>query len=402
MARWNSFIHFLSEVQQTDPSDRQKLVDELLDERKEWPWVEGSRATFVYTSYSANNVAVNLDIIKEDPPLQPLVELEGTSLWYLQRYFETTDLLDYMLAIDDPMTPLAEETNLQQRIQNHWRSDPRNPQLISTNQTEVSVLRMGRARPFPNWQLMRGVKRGRIYEHTFSSAQMNFDNRKVWFYTPPDYDQKEGIMYPLLLLLDGQWAVGPIQVPYIADALIKHNRLQPIMIAMIQSGGQSNRIRDYVSNDSHYSAMLTELLPFLQQEYLIDSTNLGIGGVGISAIAAAHAGLKNPAVFSHLMMLSPPLGRGPGQEKLVEYAQRFDSADLLPKRIFQSVGRYEMKTRFYQPGIALATILRQRQATRGDVSYKFVELGSAHSLAAFKSVLPEALTHIFPSQAGVG
>ena len=80
------------------------------------------------------------------------------------------------------------------------------------------------------------------------------------------------------------------------------------------------------------------------------------------------------------------------------YANRFDSAGLLPKRIFQSVGRYEMKTRFYQPGIALSRILQRREDNQGDVNYKFAELGSAHSLAAFKSILPEAMAHIFPGE----
>ena len=32
------------------------------------------------------------------------------------------------------------------------------------------------------------------------------------------------------------------------------------------------------------------------------------------------------------------------------------------------------------------------------LNYKFVELGSGHSLAAFKSVMPEALAHVFPAQ----
>lgn len=398
MSRWNTFIQFLAEAQQVQPEDRQALVDELLASRDEWPWVEGSLATFAYNSYEAESVALNLDIIQGDPPFENLVRLEGTSLWYFQRYFKKDDLLDYMFAINDPGTPLATEKDLVGRINKHWQIDPLNPKIMDTTQIDVSVLQMSKARPYPDWRGMRNIPRGKIYQHDFSSVQMKFENRKLWVYTPPKYNKDEGIMYPMLVLMDGQWAVGPFEVPYIADALIKHKRMAPIIIAMVQSGSQAERINDYVSNDKHYAAVLTEVLPFLQTQYLIDSINLGIGGVSEGAVAAAHAALSNPAVFSHLIMISPPLGRGAAAAKLQQYAERFRDVPLLPKWIFQSVGRYEQKMRFYQPAIALKAILERRSLTDSSFSYKFAELGSGHSLAAFKSILPEALAHVFPGE----
>jgi enterochelin esterase-like enzyme len=396
MARWESFFQFLDEARQSDEQDRQDLVEQLLRERPRWPWVEGKKATFVYSRFGVNNVALNLDIIEADPPFVPMVNLEGTSLWYVQREFQEDDLLDYLLAIDDPMTPLRDEKDLVGRIGRHWYADDLNPRRMSTAQMETSVLAMPKARPFPDWNKMPEVPRGTINEHEFSSRQMGFENRKLWVYTPPGYEANPKREYPLLVLLDGQWMVGPLQVPMIADALIKHNRMEPVIIAMKQSGKQAERVQDYVSNDKHYAAILTELLPLLQNEYRIDATNLGVGGVAVGAIAAAHAALKNPAVFSHLVMLSPPLGKGVAQQKLVEYAERFQNAPLLPKRIFQSVGRYEMGTRFYKPALALAGILEERQAERSDIDFRFAELSSGHGLVAFRAIMPEALAHTFP------
>jgi enterochelin esterase-like enzyme len=395
-SRWNSFIQFLAESHQLQPEERQAIVDELLATHEDWPWVERDRATFVYDSRTAESVAINLDIINNDPPFENLVQLEGTTLWYLQRYFDKDALLDYMFAVNDPGTPLAQEADLVGRINKFWEIDPRNKQMIDTTQIDVSVLRMSKARPFPNWRSMRNVTRGKIYQHEFSSVQMEFTNRNLWVYTPPDYDANDGKMYPLLIMMDGQWAVDAFEVPYIADALIKHNRMEPIVIAMLESGSQADRIKDYVSNDNHYTAILTELLPMLQTEYMIDSTNLGVAGVGEGAVAAAHAALKNSAVFAHLIMLSPPLGRGPAAQKLQEYADRFRDAKILPRKIFQTVGRYEQKMRFYHPAMALRGILERRLLGDPNLDYKFVELGSGHSLAAFKSILPEALAYIFP------
>lgn len=395
-SRWTSFIQFLAEAHQLQPEERQTIVDELLATHDEWPWVERDRAAFVYDSRSAESVRINLDIINADPPFEDLVKLEGTSLWYYQRYFDKDALLDYMFAVNDPGTPLAKEEDLVGRINKYWQVDPRNPRMVDTTQIDTSVLKMRKARPFPDWRKLRAVPRGKIYQHTFSSVQMQFTDRNLWVYTPPGYDPEEGKMYPLLVLTDGQWAVDIFEVPYIADALIKHGRMEPIIIAMEESGSQTDRVKDYISNDNHYTTILTELLPFLQTEYLIDSTNLGIGGVGEGAVAAAHAALKNSAVFAHLIMLSPPLGRGPAAQKLQEYAERFRDAPLLPRRIFQSVGRYEQRLRYHQPALALRGILERRMTNDPNLDYKFVELGSGHSLAAFKSIMPEALAHIFP------
>ncbi|HLU11518.1 MAG TPA: hypothetical protein VK003_17720, partial [Oceanobacillus sp.] len=69
--------------------------------------------------------------------------------------------------------------------------------------------------------------------------------------------------------------------------------------------------------------------------------------------------------------------------------------ETLPKRIFQSVGRYEARGRFIRP----ATVLRDLVQTKRDVAYKFVETGSGHGLVGFKSIMPEALAWIFPGSA---
>ncbi len=379
------------------PNDRQGLVDELLNTHDEWPWVERNKATFAYDSWTAETVALNIDIVNRDPPFENMARLEDTSLWYFQRFFERDALVDYMFAIDDPGTPLAQEVDLMDRVDKFWQADALNALSIRASQVDTSVLQMPRARPFPNWQALTAVPRGRVYRHQFSSVQLGFSNRSLWVYTPPGYDANDGKDYRLLVLMDGQWAMNVLEVPYIADALIKHGRMQPIIIAMIASGTQLERITEYVGNDKHYALIAAELLPFLQAEHRIEPLDLGLGGFGEGAVAAAHAALKNPAIFGHLIMISPPLGREPAVRLFKEYVQRFRDLPILPNRIFQSVGRYEQDLRFYQPALALRGILERRMSHDPDLKYRFVELGSGHSLAAFKSVLPEALAHVFPA-----
>ena len=398
MPRWSSFTEFLADIDKNvSSSDRQEMVTALLDEQT-FPWIKGNSVTFIYDSDDASNVALNMDIIEGDPPFVAMQQIQGTSLWYVQREFASDDLLDYLITVDDPMTPLRGEEDIVGRISRHWKTDPRNPLTIRTSQMEASVLRMPDARPVPDWRAMPDVPRGSIWEHSFDSRQMNFSGRKLWVYTPPGYEETPDANYPLLILLDGQWMQGPLQIPYITDALIKYGRMEPVIIAMIQSGGQVNRLSEQVSNDKHYHMLLTELVPLLQEQYRIEATVLGIGGVGTGAIAAAHTALKNPAVFKSLIMLSPPLGRGRAQRQLLEYTERFRNAPVLPELIFQSVGRYEIQTRFYKPALAVAGFLQQREIEKRDVDHEIVILGSGHSLIAFKSIMPEALAHVFPGQ----
>jgi enterochelin esterase-like enzyme len=392
MPQWATFDAFLEDTNRAKTDrERQMMVDELLVEHPHWPWIEENRAIFAYNGADANNVALNLDTIPADPPFAPFTNISGTSFWYTIREFKADDLLDYLIAVDDPMTPLRAETNIVQRIADHWRHDALNPTLMTTAQATVSILRMGEARPFPDWAAMRHVPRGDIQEHSLESA----GGRKVWVYTPPDYEGS-GLDYPLLILQDGQWATGPLQVPEMADALIKHERLQPLVIAMIQSAAsQKDRDSEYAASDAYYHLLLDTVLPLVSANYRIDSASIGIGGVAIGAAAAAHAALLNPAVFSNLIMISPPLGKGAYAEQVRQFATRFADAAVLPRRIYQSVGRYEALGRFYRPALEL----RETLQSNSGVHYRFTEIGSGHGLAAFRSVLPEALAWVFPGAA---
>ncbi len=395
MAEWTSFDSFLQEAKATSNDiDRQALVDALLEERTVWPWVEGDKATFVLDRQGTTSAALNLDTLPGDPPFAPMSNLIGTRLWYVTETFRPDDLLDYMIVIDDPMTPLAGDRDLVGRVARHWGTDALNPLKMQTTQMDVSVLRMPTARPFPDWSAFGAVTRGKIYEHDIASEEIGFRNRKLWVYTPPGYGS--GSVHPLLILNDGQWMAGPLQAPYIADALIKHQRMMPTVIAMIQSAEGEGRTKEYFDGEQFTVFLLTELIPYIQTRYYVDSGRVGIGGVDEGAVAAMSAAARSPSMFSRLMAISPPLSaKGANAEVTQDLNRRYETSPALPKRIFTSVGRYEAKSRFTRP----AQNLRQKLAGRRDLDLKFVEIGSGHSLVGFRSVLPEAFAWLFPGAA---
>jgi enterochelin esterase-like enzyme len=395
MPGWTTFDAFLADVSQApDDTARRRLVDALLRERPAFPWIEGSLATFLYRG-EATSVALNLDTIPSDPPFVQFERIAGTDLWMLRYPFESADLLDYLLAVNDPGTPLSYDTDIAGRVAKYWRADPLNPLHVEAGGTRVSVLRMPGARPYVDWTSLRAVPRGQIAEHTLTSTHIAFTDRKVWVYTPPGYNPDTPL--PLLIMQDGQWGTGPLQIPAMADALIKHNRLKPVIIALVQSASNSTeREREYVQGDRYYTFLIAELLPLIQTHYKIDMTEVGIGGVAIGAVAAAAAAVANPVVFSRLIMISTPLGKGSYQEQLRGVMKNITSAPRLPSRIFQSVGRYEGRARFVKPAQSVRSVLEDM----GGIAYRYVETGSGHSLAGFRGILPEALAWAFPGAAG--
>ena len=197
-SRWNSFIQFLCEVYQTPMNGRQGLVDELLNTQDEWPWVERDRATFVYDSWTAQNVALNIDIVNRDPPFESMARLEETSLWYFQRYFERDALGGLHVRHRRSGHAAGAGSRLDGARGQVLASGPAEHALsISARQVNTSVLQMPRARPFPNWQAMAAVPRGRVYRHRFSSvANRTSAERSLWVYTPPGYDANDGKRLP--------------------------------------------------------------------------------------------------------------------------------------------------------------------------------------------------------------
>lgn len=404
MPGWTTFNEFLAAALSAPPEARQALVDQLLAERTVFPWVSGDGATFIFNAQRVlepvRDVALNLDTLPGDPPFAPMQNLDGTTLWYVTHYFAADDLLDYLLAVNDPMTPLAQEKNVLARVNQFWQPDPLNPRALVSGSSRVSVLQMPQARPFADWSAF-GVPHGVVRDiafgvDTLESAYFDFSHRSLSVYTPPDYSP--ALLYPLLVVFDGQWATGPLQLPAIADALIRHGRMQPSIIAMIGSAQGPERDREYIANDDLYRFLAEELLPYLQTGFSIDSTRLAVGGFDVGALAAASIGLRNPALFTRLFMISPPMGKGQNVEGVKTYLPRFTSAGSLPRRIFHAVGRYEGKARFVRPAHQLRDALEPRARSR-ELAYHFAEFGSGHGLVGFKSVLPEALAWVLPGPA---
>lgn len=165
----------------------------------------------------------------------------------------------------------------------------------------------------------------RLHLHkTFKSKHLQ-DDRDVIVYVPPRYDEEPERTYPVLYLHDGQnlfdgrtsFVPGRTwQVLEHADAAIEAGEAEPLVIVGIYNTGD-RRLAEYTheynwqmggGEAGAYGQLLTqELMPWIASQYRVrqDRESTGLGGSSLGGLVSLYLGLRYPAVFGRLAVLSP-------------------------------------------------------------------------------------------------
>jgi predicted alpha/beta superfamily hydrolase len=163
----------------------------------------------------------------------------------------------------------------------------------------------------------------RIYKN-FKSSYLPGD-RDVIVYVPPGYDQRPAQDYPALYLHDGQnlfdgrtsFVPGRTwQVLDHADQAIEAGEVEPLIIVGIYNAGE-RRLAEYTHEynwqmgggeaDSYGRLITQELMPWIATEYRVRQAreNTGMGGSSLGGLVSLYLGLRYPAVFGKLAIMSP-------------------------------------------------------------------------------------------------
>jgi predicted alpha/beta superfamily hydrolase len=257
---------------------------------------------------------------------------------------------------------------------------------------------------------------GDIRLHRAFHSEFLAKDRDVIVYLPPGYEADRRRRFPVLYLHDGQnlFDGATAYIPgrewgadETAQALIRAGEVEPLIIVGVYNAG-AERINEYTpTRDARVKAggradlygrmLVEELKPFIDREYrtLTRAHHTGLGGSSLGGLVTLHLGLKYPAVFGQLAVMSPAVWWDGGQ--IVREVNAL--ARKPPLRIWLDIGLKEGPS-------AAANARRLRDALIGkgwrpgrDLRY-FEARGGGHDEAAWGRRFGSVLRYLFPPRAG--
>jgi len=159
------------------------------------------------------------------------------------------------------------------------------------------------------------VPHGEIHHHFYKSGVVG-DDRDFYVYTPSGYDPRGKQSFPVLYLLHGfsddasAWtAVGRANV--ILDNLISQGKAKPMLVVMPlgygapeilapNSGGLDDRAIRQRNFDKFREALLTEVIPRVEADYLVakDRNSRAIAGLSMGGSESLLTGLNTLDKFA--------------------------------------------------------------------------------------------------------
>jgi predicted alpha/beta superfamily hydrolase len=153
-----------------------------------------------------------------------------------------------------------------------------------------------------------------------------FPDRRLIVYVPPGYENERERRYPVLYLQDGQ-NVFDGETAYVhgqewfvdetAEHLIAAREIEPLIVVAIDNSGE-RRIDEYTPTvdqslqrggkaDEYLDFLIADVKSFIDDEFRTSrmAEDTAIGGSSLGGLLALYAGLRHPAVFGKLAIMSP-------------------------------------------------------------------------------------------------
>jgi enterochelin esterase-like enzyme len=289
-----SFKALLEQVEGLSPPDRSAAIARYLDAHGGTPLIERqSRVIFVVQDQNGVTPRVVGDFNNwaaaangQDPSIGVPTRIEGTDWSYLDASVYTNARAEYVLLFPNDAQP-----------------DPRNQRTIAAFAGPRSEVRMPQWVPQPEVDDVSTVPAGTVVAETIDSRVLGA-SRRVWFYTPPGYDDSQD-WYPVLFVLDGGNYVERMRVPAILDRLIASRAIEPLLAVFIEPG---ERQEEYSRNPKWRTFMASEVVPLVDKRFRTFPApeKRVVLGSSFSAYGAVDLAVEFPAVFGLCAALCPP------------------------------------------------------------------------------------------------
>ncbi len=231
--------------------------------------------------------------------------------------------------------------------------------------------------------------------------------RDVIVWLPPGYDSSPAKRYPVLYMQDGGSVFVYWRIDEIAKPLITSQQIEPLIIVMVYNGGtQDDRFDEYTPTkppnfrsggkaDSYGRMLVEELKPFIDSQYrtLTDAANTGLSGASLGGIVSLHLGLKYPAVFGKLAIISPSVWWN--NKLMVRNVNGLKSKSAL--RIWLDIGTGEGPKSVGEAKELRDAFVKKGWTLNSELIY-FEAKGSDHNEESFAKRAEPMLKHLFPPQ----
>jgi enterochelin esterase-like enzyme len=158
----------------------------------------------------------------------------------------------------------------------------------------------------PDSSPQRGVPRAAIHEHTLSDSRaFPGTKRRHWVYVPEQYNASEPAA--LMIFQDGHMYLDPegeVRASTVFDNLIHRGEIPVTIGVFVDPGEPNNRNAEYDAySDAYVAFLLTDILPSVQEEYLItdDPEQWAICGGSSGGSCAFTAAWMRPDRFRRIL-----------------------------------------------------------------------------------------------------
>jgi len=364
----SSFLIFVSEVEDLPVEQQQAAVDEFTSDKASFPYYESeTSAVFLYRG-EASSVSVAGDFTGWQPGRTNLELIGETDLWYNVSEFESDARLDYKIVVDDSL----------------WILDPQNPNAVLGGFSFNSELAMpGYVQPSEFFTTPEGST-GKI--DSFGVAtDLPGGSRRVWAYTPADYDSMRQESYPVVIYHDGTDFVDIAGIQKTLDNLIAWGRIEPIVALFLDP---VDRMSEFWQEDAdeYEDFVVGEFMTWAEASYNIstDPAKRAVTGISLGGYVSAKICSRHPEVFG---LCGPSSASFQINDE--EQIRELSTYDILPIKYYVDWGTYE--TVIHDASTSFVEVLTEK-----GYEFRSREWHEGHSWGSWRAHQDDMLEYFFP------
>jgi len=230
-------------------------------------------------------------------------------------------------------------------------ADPNNTYIFANERFKRSIVDIPGEKPLIH--SLQNVPHGKISYCYYKSGTLE-TTRQLLVYTPPGFDAKGKIKYPVLYLIHGgsdteeTWTkVGRANL--IADNLIAQGKAKPMIIVMPYGNVRPKPMPDFTKD------MINDIIPFIEANYpvLTDSRSRAVAGFSVGGGQTLNIGLTNTDKFGYICSYAPFTGTEEFQKNFTNWSPDADKINNQLKLFTISVGTEDFLYESVKKNIAM-------------------------------------------------